>query len=227
MDRSQLGKGMMELVGTAVLLMTIEIAVANAGNLAGIAIGVVLICIVYAGGHISGAQYNPAVSLAIMLRGKMTLHEMLQYWIFQIAGGVIGAILGGTIAGNFAMIGVGAGFTGTQAFLAEVVYTFLLCFVVLSVATHSGVDGSNSYYGAAIGMVVMVGAISAGPISGGAFNPAVALGLCIANGVTDVAYVISTIGANLLGGAAAAAVFWVVAPDQFIKATEGETRPLV
>mmetsp|Transcript_51833 Transcript_51833/g.60566 ORF Transcript_51833/g.60566 Transcript_51833/m.60566 type:complete len:234 (+) Transcript_51833:99-800(+) len=229
--RTKYGKGVMEAVGTAILLLTIQVAVADGGMLGGEAIGIVLMCIVYAGGPISGAHYNPAVSLSIMLRGKMSLHDMLVYMVFQIIGGTLGAIIGGTIAGKFAVFAIGTG-TGMQAFLAEFVFTFILCFTVLGVATHSAA-ADNSYYGVAIGMVVLVGAVTVGPISGGAFNPAVAIGLCLAdcfeNGTMGMQYLFTTVVADLLGGVAAAGIFYIVAPDQFESsaASIGETTNLV
>lgn len=205
----------MELVGTAILLMTIQVSVGIGSDLAPLAIGGVLITIVYAGGPISGAHYNPAISLAILLRGEMTLHHMLVYWVSQIVGGCLGALLGGVLDGGvYSNVALGSKSTMTQALLAEVIFTFLLCFVVLSVATHSKVGG-NYYYGTSIGLVVMVGAITVGPISGGAFNPAVALGLSVAKGFDSMGYVLSVAIANLLGGAAAAGIFFLVAPDQY------------
>lgn len=215
MDREKVGKGLMELVGTACLLLTIQVSVGMGSAFAPLAIGGVLITIVYAGGPISGAHYNPAISLALLLRGKMTMHHMIVYWIFQIVGGFLGALLGGIMGGGtFSNVGIGSDSTWIQAMLAEIFFTFLLCFVVLGVATHSTVDG-NHYYGAAIGLVVMVGAITVGPISGGAFNPAVALGLSIAKGFDNLNYVLCVVIANFIGGAAAAGIFYLVAPDQF------------
>lgn len=214
-SRTKTGKAIMEMIGTAILLLTIQLAVgAKDSSLAPLAIGVALITIVYAGGPISGAHYNPAVSLAIMLRGKMSMHDMMIYWISQVVGGCLGALAGGTIGGVYSNIGIGDGFGTVQALLAEVVFTFLLCFVVLAVATHSKVDG-NHYYGLAIGLVVASGAIAVGPISGGAFNPAVALGLAVAKGFDNMGYVLSVMVADLSGGMAAAACFYLVAPDQF------------
>lgn len=209
--RAKFGKAMMELVGTTVLLCTIQVS-ANR-DMAPFAIGAVLIAIVYAGGPISGAHYNPAVSLAVTLRGKMSYHEMSIYWLFQIVGGVLGAFIGGIINGGM-YSGVSFGeHSIIQAYVAEFFFTFLLCFVVLTVATSSKAD-NNHYYGAAIGLVVMAGAITVGPISGGAFNPAVALGLMLTS-LSDVMYALGVALINLLGGALAAACFYVVAPDEF------------
>merc|ERR1712176_631352 len=135
--------------------------------------------------------------------------EMIVYWVFQISGGIIGSFLGRTIVGVASGVAIGNGRTLEQAFLSEVLYTFLLCFVVLSVATNSKVDG-NSYYGAAIGLVVSAGAITVGPISGGAFNPAVAVSLAIMNGFSNFTYVCEVVAANLIGGALASACFYIV-----------------
>lgn len=143
--RLRFGKAMMELTGTAMLLLTIQLSVGSGTPLAPFTIGVVLIALVYAGFPISGAHYNPAVSLCIFLRGKMSLHEMIMYWIFQIGGGVLGALLGGVIGGNFTAITRGTDYYLLQAFLAEFVFTGLLCFVVLAVATTSKAE-DNQYY---------------------------------------------------------------------------------
>jgi len=225
--RSKFGKYMMELIGTGILVLTIQLSVGLGASLAPLAIGVVLISLVYAGGPISGSHYNPAISLAIMFRGKMDRSEMLMYWVFQLLGGVLGAVLGGMIGGTFVAISIGEGHTELQAFLAEVAFTFLLCFVALGVATHSDAS-DNHYYGVAIGLVVMSGAITVGPISGGAFNPAVALGLGLAKrDVIHTVYIASTVAANLLGGVGAALMFSLVAPEQCVGTAGGRQSGLM
>jgi len=225
--RTRFGKPIMELIGTCMLVLSIQVSVGLGADLAAVAIGSTLMVMIYAGGPISGAHYNPAVSLAVYIRGKMTLDEMLMYWVFQILGGLKGAFVGKMIVGATAGVAVGEGRTLMSAFLSEVAFTFMLCFVVLGVATNSKADG-NSYYGAAIGFVVTAGAITVGPISGGAFNPAVALDLAIVKGMANMTYVSEVIVADLIGGVLAAVCFWLVAPDQFeyIEATAGETTPL-
>jgi aquaporin Z len=236
--RTKFGKALMELIGTALLVFTIQVVSAGTSLLAPLAIGGTLMMIVYAGGPISGGHYNPAVSLAVQLRGKMSWSEMILYWLYQLVGAYLGAVLGGIVAGGGAwtVVTAGTGVSLTRAYLAELIVTFTLCLVVLCVATHRGA-GDNSYYGAAIGLVVLVGGITVGPISGGAFNPAVVLGLAVAKSLHLTWYTIGVVLTNLLGGILAAMAFYMVAgPDEFTSTTSmnnhhhrgvGETTPLV
>jgi aquaporin Z len=167
-------KYLIEFIGTFFLVLT----VAFTGN--PIAIGAILIAMVYMGGHISGAQYNPAVTLALLIRRKMELRESLIYMATQILAGFVAALLY-VIVNDKSFLpapGVGVGFT--SALLMEIAYTFALCSVVLHVATTKKIE-NNQYFGLAIGLTVMAGAFAAGPISGGAFNPAVAIGPLLAD----------------------------------------------
>jgi aquaporin Z len=240
--RTKFGKALMELIGTALLVFTIQI-VSAAGKsllLAPVAIGGTLMMIVYAGGPISGGHYNPAVSLAVQLRGNMSWGEMILYWLYQLVGAYLGAVLGGIVAGGggaaWTVVTAGTGVSLTRAYLAELIVTFTLCLVMLCVTTHGGAR-DNSYYGAAIGLVVLVGGITVGPISGGAFNPAVVLGLAVAKSLHLTWYAIGVVLTNLLGGILAAMAFYMVAgPEEFTSTTSmnnhhhrgiGETTPLV
>ena len=138
---------------------------------------------VYMGGHVSGGHYNPAVSLAVMMRGKMESKELLPYWVSQIVGAFSGRSRGlCMIAGQTFAPAPGADATTMGALLIEFLFTFALCLVVLNSATASGTEG-NSFYGLAIGFTVMVGAFSGGGISGGAFNPAVGIGPIVMNSI--------------------------------------------
>src|SRR5256885_17147209 len=131
---------------------------------------------VFATGHISGGHLNPAVTLAVFLRGKCPLSDVIPYWIAQIAAGVIAALVAVFLCGKS---GTPMEITNVPAaFVAEFLFTFALAFVVLNVATAKG-TANNSFYGLAIGMTVMTGAYSVGNISGGVFNPAVAVGISI------------------------------------------------
>ncbi len=164
-----------EFVGTFFLVLTTGLVVLSGTPMAPIAIGSVLMAMVYMGGHISGAHYNPAVSVAILIRGKMKSRDLLPYVLAQISGAILASlavllILGDTFApapdpeaGLLAVL------------LSEALFTFALSLVVLNVATDDATAG-NSYYGLAIGFTVLVGAFAVGGISGGVFNPAVGSG---------------------------------------------------
>ena len=167
-----------EFIGTFFLVLTIGCTVipGAAGVIAPLAIGAALMVMVYAGGHISGAHFNPAVTLAVCIRGRCEGKQLIPYWIAQILACLAGALVAVFLVGK----------SGTPmeiknvpvAFVAEFLFTFALAFVILNSATSKDTAG-NSFYGLAIGMTVMVGAFSVGAISGGAFNPAVALGLAV------------------------------------------------
>lgn len=206
-------KAVYEFIGTFFLVFTVGMTVLNphsAGILAPLAIGSALAVMVYAGGHVSGGHYNPAVSLAVFLRGKLKLEELGVYWIAQLLAAVVAAYLAIYFKG--APAGTALALDTPKVLLAEFIFTFALCFVVLNVATARATSG-NSYFGWAIGFTVLVGAYAVGTISGGAFNPAVALGASIMN-LTQWAHLWIFIVANLLGGASAAYVFKAAHPGE-------------
>ena len=198
-------KLIVEAIGTFFLVMTIGMVVIEpgAGAMAPLAIGSVLMVMVYAGGHISGAHYNPAVSLAVMLRGKATATEMVTYWVAQIVGAVLAALVVGSLKETAQIVATIP--PTTPSLIAEFVITFALAYVVLNVATTKGTEG-NSYYGLAIGFTVLAGAYAVGGISGGAFNPAVAVGV-IVMGLVDAGSIWIYLVANFAGAAAAAILF--------------------
>ncbi len=174
--RRKFGTASAEFVGALLLVLTIQLAVLTQAALAPLAIGLALVAIVYACGPISGAHVNPAVTLAVFLRGKIYAHDALMYWIAQLAGGIVGAIVGALIGGGAISLAAGKGAHFLQAFLAELFFTAFLCFVVLAAITSSAAE-NNGYYGLAIGITVFVGTVVVGGISGGSFNPAVTIGL--------------------------------------------------
>jgi aquaporin Z len=164
-----------EFIGTFFLVFTIGCTVLPGapGVIAPLAIGAVLMTMIFAGGHISGAHFNPAVTLAVFVRGRCTKADMVAYWVAQLAAGVVAAFVAIFVTGKS-----GTPMTITNipaAFVGEFLFTFALGYVVVNVATAKGNVG-NSFYGLAIGMTVMAGAFAVGGISGGAFNPAVAVG---------------------------------------------------
>ncbi len=202
-----------EFIGTFFLVFTVGMVVLepnSAGLWAPLAIGSVLAVMVFAGGHLSGGHYNPAVSLAVYLRKKLSLNDLWMYWVAQLAAAIVGAFLvlylkDGLSAKPLELHTV-------RAFIVEFLFTFALCFVVLNVATARDTVG-NSYFGWAIGFTVLAGAYAIGTISSGAFNPAVALGVTILN-LSHWSNLWIYIAANLLGGAAAAFVFNAAHSDE-------------
>ncbi len=164
-----------ELIGTFFLVFTIGMVVVGNVAAAPLAIGSILMVMVYMGGHVSGAHYNPAVTIAIYLRGAMETRDVLPYWAAQILGAWLAAGAVQIITGETFAPAPGADYGVVEALLAEIIVTFALALVILNVATSKATEG-NSYFGLAIGFTVMAGAASVGGISGGAFNPAVGTG---------------------------------------------------
>jgi aquaporin Z len=200
-------KYLVEFIGTFFLVFTVVSAVLFGGNhgvIAPLSIGFALMIMVYAGGHISGGHYNPAVSLAAAIRGALDWKQLLPYWIFQVAGAACAALL----ASCFIPLPdfIGCPFSITQIIVGEFLFTFALCYVVLQVATSKKTEG-NSYYGLAIGSTVLVGAFAVGGILClGAFNPAVAVGLGLIKATCWICAGITMV-TNLVAGAAAALVY--------------------
>ncbi|MEM7008957.1 MAG: MIP/aquaporin family protein [Thermodesulfobacteriota bacterium] len=206
-----MSKYLMELIGTFFLVLTIGMVVIEpgAGIFAPVAIGSVLMVMIYAGGHISGGHYNPAVTLAVWMRGRCPGSDVPAYMVSQVAGGIIAAFAVFLIKGDVPVeVGV---ISPIPSLLAEFLFTFALCFVVLNVATSKNTEG-NSFYGLAIGFTVLVGAYAVGSISGGAFNPAVAVGI-ITMGLIDISSIWIFLIANFLGGIVAAVAFNAMNPD--------------
>lgn len=194
-----------EFIGTFFLLLTIGccVVIGGAGVIAPLAIGSILMVMVYAGGHISGGHYNPAVTLGVWLRGQCSGRDLLGYWAAQLAGAVVAAIvllyLRGTHQPARMVLNPG------PALVAEFLFTFALVYVVLQTATVTSTRG-NSFFGLAIGFTVTAGAFAEGGISSAAFNPAVALGISIM-GLSAWSNLWIYFLAHLAGGAAAGATF--------------------
>ena len=195
-----------EFIGTFFLTLTICTAAAfgTAGSYAPFAIASTLMVMIYAGGHVSGAHYNPAVTISIYLRGACDKSEVAPYIASQVVAGVMGAMVASNVLMPDGEVGPLVMDTG-PAFGAELMFTFALAYVILNVATSESTDG-NGYYGAAIAFVVLAGALTVGPISGASFNPAVTASL-ISAGVMEVADSWVHIVPQLVGGALAALAF--------------------
>jgi aquaporin Z len=203
-----MSKYLTEFIGTFFLVLSITLAVITEQPLAAIAIGGTLMVMVFMGGHISGAHYNPAVSLAAVIRGALPAAQLIPYWASQILGAVAAALLGNFIAGGSVPIAPGANVGVVQALLVEIFYTAALALVVLNVATAKG-TARNSFYGLAIGFTIIAAAIAGGSISGGAFNPAVGIGLSVGALLagTGGTFMWLYIVGPLVGGALGAIIF--------------------
>ena len=200
-----------ELIGTFFLVLTIGLTVIGGGArvIPALAIGSVLMVMIFAGGHISGGHYNPAVTLGVWIRGRCETKDVVPYMGFQVIGsavaaGIVKFLKAGTVV-TAMNLAVG------PALLAEFLFTFALVYVVINVATARGTSG-NSFYGLAIGMTVLAGAFSVGNISGGALNPAVAVGIS-AMGLVSWSNFWIYLVADFLGGAAAALTFKFLNPE--------------
>jgi aquaporin Z len=167
---------------------------------------------IFAGGHVSGGHFNPAVTLGVWLRGKCDTKDVVPYFASQGAAAFLASMA--VKALKTGLVTKAAALTGAMspeilpALLAEFIFTFALVWVVLNTATAKGTSG-NSFYGLAIGFTVMCGAYAVGGVSGGAFNPAVALGLCTM-GIVGWGSIWIYLVANLAGGAVAALTYKVV-----------------
>ena len=200
-----------EFIGTFFLVLTIGCTVIPGapGVIPPLAVGAVLMVMVYAAGHLSSAHFNPAVTLAAWIRGRCETKDVLPYWVAQVLAGIIAALVAVFLVGK----------SGTPmeikslpaAFVAEFLFTFALAYVVLNVATAKATAG-NSFYGLAIGMTVMAGAFAVGSIGGGAFNPAVAIGAAVMK-LVSFSQIWVHLVADLAGGLVAGLVFKFLNPD--------------
>ena len=206
-----MNKYVMELIGTFFLVLTIgmTVIVGGSGVIPPLAIGSILMVMLFTGGHISGGHYNPAVTLGVWLRGRCDTKDVVPYMIFQTIGAVLAAIavryLEGPATASPRSLPVG------PELLAEFLFTFALVLAVLNTATAKGTAG-NSFYGLAIGFTVLAGAFAVGSIASAAFNPAVAIGISVM-GMAAWSKIWIYFVANFLGGALAAYTFKFMCPD--------------
>jgi aquaporin Z len=204
-----------EAIGTFFLVFTVGAAVGSRSTLAPLAIGAVLMVMVYAGGHLSGGHYNPAVTVAALVRRRIGLRDAAGYWLAQFGGGLLAAVVVRIVvdpaqaAKTTTLTLTGAGMLA--AFVVELLFTFALCYVVLNVATSKH-HPDNSFYGLAIGFTVVAGAFAVGAISGGAFNPAVSVGAAVMGIFAWPTLWVYLVG-QVVAGAAAGAAFRALNPD--------------
>jgi aquaporin Z len=209
--RSAVTKYAVEAIGTFFLVFTIGASLRSGSSLAPLAIGAALMVMIYAGGHLSGGHYNPAVTLAVLVRRRIELRDAIGYWIAQVGAGLVAAAAVDAVRPGHVNPLTLSGFAVVAAFVAELLFTFALCYVVLNVATSKD-HPDNSFYGLAIGFTVLAGAVAVGGISGGAFNPAVVFGGA-AMGMFALPTLWVYLVAELLAGAAAGVVFRVLNPN--------------
>jgi aquaporin Z len=214
-------KLIVEFIGAFFLMFTIGMAVATAGTLAPLAIGASLMVMVFAGGHISGGHYNPAVSTAAFFRGALSREEYPAYIVVQAIGAICAGLLVSALGYAPATAGAVAG--AGKMLIVEFLFTFALCYVVLNVATAKD-NENNSFYGLAIGFTVAVGAFAVGKVSGGAFNPAVALGASV-EGMFSWSNIWVYLLAEFVAGAVAAGVFLATQPAERPEAQMGAAQP--
>lgn len=207
-----MNKYIVEFIGTFFLVLVVGLTVIEpgAGMLAPLAIGCTLMIMVYAGGPISGGHYNPAVTLGVWMRGKCEAKDAVVYMIVQVIAGIIAALTVSYFKGNPALTAMTPDVP--KALLNEFLFTFALVYVVLNVATSKKSAG-NSYFGLAIGFTVVIGAFAGGAISGGAYNPAVAVGITTM-GLASAGNIWIYLVGNFVGGAAAAMVYKAANPDE-------------
>jgi len=205
-------KFIVELIGTFFLVFTVGTCVINpaAGVIAPIAIGGVLMVMIFAGGHISGGHFNPAVTIGVAVRGRLPSREIPSYILAQLVGAVLASGAACSLKGLPGPIEPST-YALSQLVLAEFLFTFALVYVVLNVATAKA-NAGNSFYGLAIGATVMVGAFTVGPISGGAFNPAVATG-CAYMGLLSWSNFLIYVATEFSAGVLAAFTFNCLNPE--------------
>ncbi len=201
-----------EFIGTLFLVLVIGLTVIESGtaNLYPFPIVAILMVMIYAGAAISGAHYNPAVTLAVWIRGKCATSDVVPYMLAQVAGALVAAI-----AVNFFKAGavvIPPTLDAGRALLFEILFTFALSYVVLNVATSKKTAG-NSYFGLAIAFTVLAGAYAGHGISGGVLNPAVAAGVTVM-GLSAMGNIWIYLVGNFIGGALAAVVYKLVNPDE-------------
>ncbi|MEM9480461.1 MAG: aquaporin [Verrucomicrobiota bacterium] len=192
-------KYVVEFIGTFFLVLAIGLAPSQFGPLA---VGAVLMAMIYAGGHVSDAHFNPAVTIAMMVTGYCKKSDVAPYLLAEFSGAGLGIALARYLSGSIVTT---AKFEIAPLFVAEFVFTFALAWVILNVAKAKALQG-NQFYGLAIAAIVAGGAYTVGPVSGAAFNPAVAIALCGSGHLAWTQLWVFLV-ATFAGGIAAALVF--------------------
>jgi aquaporin Z len=200
-----------EFIGAFFLMATVGMATLTGSVFVPLAAGGMLMVMIYAGGHISGGHYNPAVTAAVLARGRIGIGDAVGYWIAQAVGGVVAGVVARAVVNPVAVRTLTLSGHGEAATaVGEVLFTFALCYVMVNVATSKD-QRKNGFFGLAIGFTLVAGAFAIGGISGGALNPAVALGAATA-GLFAWSTVWVYIVVELAAGVAAGFVFLALNP---------------
>jgi len=219
-----------EFLGTFFLVFTVGLNVLGSSPAPALSIGASLMCMIYALGGVSGAHFNPAVTVALTLAGKSPAGDIPHYMAAQLLGGLAASLAYTGLVGKAVPLQPGSGHSWSDAAFAEILYTFVLCFVVLNVATLSGQHLTNGgkakqIYGLAIGFCIVVGGYAIGAVSGGSLNPAVSFALDTSNATKGGAWMncIPYSCFEIVGAAAAAGAFFVTRDEEF---TKGAMQPI-
>lgn len=197
-----------EFLGTMILLLSIQLSVGADEMLAAFAIGVIVTVLIYSFGSISGCHINPALSLALFLRGSMSVVDVITYWVAQFGGGFVGALLGRILEGKSVEFAVGKTHNLMQAILAEFIFTTFFILVILQVVPKSGKP--DMHFGATIGMTLFACIVAIGSISSASLNPAVALSLVLVKNVLELHYAVIVVGANAAAGVLATFIWYLL-----------------
>merc|ERR1719199_2136485 len=225
-DPSIAAKLLSEFLGTYMLVLTVGLNVLSGSGAGAFSIAASLMCMIFALGSCSGAHFNPAVTTAIVCsgRGKCSPKDGAMYIAVQIVGGICAAFTYSALMNGETFALKPAAYKWSQSIVAELVFTFVLAFVVLSVATVK--NALSEYFGFAIGMCVTVGGCAIGKVSGGSLNPAVSIGIStshiIGGGGFWPCLIYSVI--KIVAGAAAAGVFMLTQPSEYDD--DDERKPL-
>jgi len=214
-DPSTQAKCVAEFIGTYMLVLAVGCNVLTGSPVWGVtSIACTLMVCIYALGGISGANFNPAVSVALGIAKKLEWNDVGIYICVQLVAGILAGLSYGVTLWHVFNLAPTPGFHWWQAALAEIIYTFMLCFVVLNVACSKKHAGQNQFYGLAIGFVVIAGGYGAGHISGGCFNPAVAWGIDVSSAGIGFGWCLAYTIFEFIGAAVAAIMFKVVRPEE-------------
>jgi len=224
-ESSPVSKYLAEFIGTYLLVLTVGCNVLSPGSAWAVtSIACVLMVSIYAMAAVSGANFNPAVSMALAVSGKLSFVDCGIYMAVQLIAGILAGLSYWALFGFSFNLQPGAGFGWWEVMLIEVLYTMMLCFVVLNVATAKKNEG-NQYYGLAIGFVIIAGGYAGGYVSGGCFNPAVAFGIDVSSAGMGFGWCFAYLGYEMMGAGLAALLFRLVRPEEFISLPPGKPSP--